>query len=60
MDDFENTYLYASLLKAMDDYDEYDPEFIRKMTEDWERIMAEMMEDKHGNSKESDRYNKDG
>lgn len=61
MENFENTFLYASLLDTMEKYDEYDPKLIEELKEDWNRIMDKMMEDKQNeNSGESRRISKDG
>ena len=61
MEDFENTILYASLLDTMEKYDEYDPNLIEELKEDWIKTMKKLMEDKNNeNSKESSRDNKDG
>ena len=40
----------------MNDYDDYDPELIAKMTEDWNKIMAKVMEaeNESGESNEKD------
>lgn len=60
MEDFENTFTYAALINAMEKYDSYDPELIRQMKEDWNNTMEKFMEDKHGNSKESDWFSENG
>lgn len=61
MENFENSFLYASLLDAMEKYDEYDPKLIEELKEDWTRIMDKMMEDRQNeNFRESRRFDEDG
>ena len=44
--DFKETFTYNSIIDAMDKYDDYDPELIKQMKEDWDCIVRRMMEDK--------------
>ena len=48
--------LINTLINSMNDYDDYDPELIAKMTEDWNKIMAKVMEaeNESGESNEKD------
>lgn len=34
------------ILKAMEDYDDYDPELIKKLEEDWEDLIKKVEENK--------------
>lgn len=46
--DFRNTFTYAALIEAMEKYDDYDPELIKRMTEDWYKVMKAMEDKQYG------------
>lgn len=60
MEEFENTFLYSTLLATMEKYDEYDAKLIEELKEDWIKTMKKLMEDKDNeNFRESSRASKD-
>lgn len=49
--------LISTLINSMNDYDDYDPELIAKMTDDWNKIMAKVMEAENESGRQNEEDN---